>query len=172
MIFSRFSTHSTHSSLKQFHHLKQQTSVSDYIQKFEELMALMQMQHPKLTKQYYISSFIAGLKEGVKHYLVPHNPQSLSDTYWQAKELEKGILVKKSLLSPSSPYIKPNLSSTLTPPPKPTQQQTNPPIPKPPSTIPPNNQPNRPIPIKPREQGKWLGYQEPWTPKHKFQCKF
>jgi hypothetical protein len=106
MIFSRFSTHSTHSSLEQFHHLKQQTSVSDYIQKFEELMGLMQMQHLELTDQYYINSFIAGLKEGIKHYLVPHNPQLLSDTYWQAKELEKEILVKKSLLS--LPHPTPN----------------------------------------------------------------
>jgi hypothetical protein len=64
------------------------------------------MQHLELTDQYYISSFIAGLKEGIKHYLVPHNPQLLSDTYWQAKELEKGILVKKSLLS--LPHPTPN----------------------------------------------------------------
>jgi hypothetical protein len=87
----------THSSVEQFHHPKQQTSVTDYIQKFEEPVVLMQMQHPRLTDQYYISSFIADFKEGIKYYLVPHSPQTLSDTYWQAKELKKGILVKKIL---------------------------------------------------------------------------
>jgi hypothetical protein len=45
------------------------------------------MQHPGLTGHYYINSFIDGLKEGIKHYLVPHSPQTLYDTYWQAKEL-------------------------------------------------------------------------------------
>jgi hypothetical protein len=39
--FCRFSTHSSHSSLESFHHLKQTSSVTEYIQKFEELMALM-----------------------------------------------------------------------------------------------------------------------------------
>jgi hypothetical protein len=58
-------------------------------------MALMKMQHPGLTEQYFISSFIAGLKEGIKHYLALHNPQTLSDTYWQAKELEKEFWLRK-----------------------------------------------------------------------------
>jgi hypothetical protein len=84
MVFSRFSGYSSDSSVENFHHLKQTTSVSEYIQKFEELMALMQMEHPGLTEQYFISSFIAGLKEGIKHYLIPHSPPKLSDTYWQA----------------------------------------------------------------------------------------
>jgi hypothetical protein len=74
MIFSRFSPHSSYSSLEHFHHVKQQCSVSDYIQKFEELMSLMQMQYSRLTDQYYIINFIAGLMEGVKNYLVPHSP--------------------------------------------------------------------------------------------------
>jgi hypothetical protein len=81
MVFRRFSRHNSHSSLERFHHLKQSSLVADYIQKFEELMALMRMEHPGLTEQYFISNFIAGLKDGNKHYLVPHSPQTLSDTY-------------------------------------------------------------------------------------------
>jgi hypothetical protein len=45
-------------------------------------MALMQMGYPALTEPYFINSFIAALKEGIKYYLVPHSPQTLSDTYW------------------------------------------------------------------------------------------
>jgi hypothetical protein len=56
--------YSSHSSVENFHHLKQTTSVSEYIQKFEELMTLMQMEHPRLIEQYFISSFIAGLNSG------------------------------------------------------------------------------------------------------------
>jgi hypothetical protein len=108
MITNRFSTPSSHTSVENFHHLKQTTSITDYIQKFEELMTLMQMEHPRLNEQYFISSFIAGFKNGIKHYLIPHNPETLCDTYWKAKELEKDILIKKSLLTANSPYPKHN----------------------------------------------------------------
>jgi hypothetical protein len=55
--------------------------VTKYIQKFEEMMGLMQMDYPGLNEQYFISNFIAGLREGIKHYLIPHNPQTLCETY-------------------------------------------------------------------------------------------
>jgi hypothetical protein len=116
-------------------------------------MALMQMEYSGLTEQYFISSFIARLKNGTKHYLVPHSPQALSATYWQAKKLEKEILVKKSLLHPYPTYPKPTpLSTATTNPVKP-----NPAQPKPAS----QNQANKPLPIKPREPGKCWGCQEP-----------
>jgi hypothetical protein len=71
---------------------------------FEELMSLIQMDYPSLTEQYFVGSFIASLKDGIKYYLIPHSPLTLCDTYWKAKELEKGILVKKSLLSLALTY--------------------------------------------------------------------
>jgi hypothetical protein len=155
MVFNRFSAYSSHNSLEAFHRLKQSTSVADYIQRFEELMALMQMEYPRLTEPYFVSSFLAGLKEGIKHYLIPHNPQSLSDAYWQAKELEKGILIKKSLLSPSTSYPKPtttlpsNLPSKLATPNQTLNQA------KPSQSTPP--QPPRPLLPKPREPNKCWG---------------
>jgi hypothetical protein len=127
-------------------------------------MALMKMQHPGLTEQYFISSFIAGLKEGIKHYLVLHNPQTLSDTYWQAKELEKGILVKKTLMHSNHAY--PKLITPFTTILNRTKSNLAQPKPIPP------NQPNQPLPIKPRQPRKCWGCQEPWTPEHKFNCKF
>jgi hypothetical protein len=69
-------------------------------------MSLIQMYYPGLTESYFVSSFITVLKDGIKHYLIPHSPQSLCDAYWKAKELEKGILHKKSLLTSSHPYFK------------------------------------------------------------------
>jgi hypothetical protein len=82
MVYNRFSPHSLHSSMEHFPHLKQNSSIIEYIQRFEELMALMQMDYPGLSEHYFMSSFIAGLKEDIKHYLIPHSPQTLSDTYW------------------------------------------------------------------------------------------
>jgi hypothetical protein len=44
LIANILSLHSTHTSLETFHHLKQTTSVTNYIQRFEEAMSLMQME--------------------------------------------------------------------------------------------------------------------------------
>jgi hypothetical protein len=87
MVSNRFSLHSAHSSIESFHHIKQTTTVSDYIQRFEELMAMIHLDYPGLNKAYFIRSFIADLREGIKHYLIPHTPLTLCDTYWKAKEL-------------------------------------------------------------------------------------
>jgi tryptophan synthase alpha subunit len=106
MVANRFALHSAHISLDNLHHLKQTSSITDYIEKFEQMMALMQMDYPNLTEAYFVSSFIAGSKEGIKHYLIPHIPQNLCDTYWKARELEKGILVKKSLMRFRATYTK------------------------------------------------------------------
>jgi hypothetical protein len=162
-----FPPHSSHASLELFHHLKQTTIVTKHIQKFEDSMALMQMEYPTLTEPYFISSFIARLKDGIKHYLVPHSPQTLSDTYWQAKELEKGILVKKSLMYAPSSYTRQYT-------PSPTPQQTKPTTPQLTNPPKPNNPlpPNKPIPLKPKEPGKCWRSNEPWTPEHKFNYKF
>jgi hypothetical protein len=72
------------------------------------MMALIQMDYPLRNEPYFVSSFIAGLTEGIKHYLISNNPLTLCDTYWKAKELEKGIMIKKFLLTPSSTYTKAN----------------------------------------------------------------
>jgi hypothetical protein len=59
------------------------------------MMALIQMDYPLRNEPYFVSSFIAGLTEGIKHYLISNNPLTLCDTYWKTKELEKGIMIKK-----------------------------------------------------------------------------
>jgi hypothetical protein len=105
-----------------------------------------------------VSSFIAGLRDRIKHYLIAHSPQNLCDAYWKAKELEKGILAKKSLLNQSNTFPKPNSTNY---PPKPQPQPQ------------PTNQPNqKPTPVKTKEPRKCWGCNENWTPEHKFLCKF
>jgi hypothetical protein len=113
MLSDRFSMHSTYRSHEIFHHIKQNTSVADYIQTFEEVMSLMQMEYPNLSEPFFVSSFIAGLRDGIKHYLIPHSPWNLSEAYWKAKELEKGILTKKSMMTSSTYTPKPPSITTL-----------------------------------------------------------
>jgi hypothetical protein len=143
MLSNQFSSHSTHTSLENFHHIKQTTSVTDYIQRFEEVLALMQMDYPNLNETYFVSSFIGGLRDGIKHYLILHSPQNLSEAYWNAKELEKDILVKKSLMTSSSYPPKPPPIHTLS---------------KPQSNIQTTNQSDpKSFPFKTKEPGKCWG---------------
>jgi hypothetical protein len=58
------------------------------------------MDYPSLTEANFVSSFITGLKDGIKHYLILHSPHNLCDTYWKAKEHEKGTLVKMIPITP------------------------------------------------------------------------
>jgi hypothetical protein len=96
MVLDRFSPVSHYGVVEQFNQTKQVSSVNDYILKFEEQMSIMQRAHPQMTGSYFVQAFIAGLKDSIKHYLIPHNPISLIDCYWKARELEKGNLAKKT----------------------------------------------------------------------------
>jgi hypothetical protein len=49
MLSNRLNPHSAHTSLENFHHIKQTTYVADYIQRFEETITLMQMDYPNLS---------------------------------------------------------------------------------------------------------------------------
>jgi hypothetical protein len=83
-------------------------------------------------------------------------------------------LIKKSLLTSSISATKPTSSYQPTSHYKLPSQTPQLPPPKalPTANIPNNPQPPKPIPIKPTEPDKCWGCQEPWTPEHKFVCKF
>lgn len=50
---------------------------------------MLKRTNPRLSYQYYISSFIAGLKDSIQYHLQCHQPTSLSQAYWFAKRVEK-----------------------------------------------------------------------------------
>ena len=75
-----------------FHSLKQNYSqISSYIDKFEEIMAVVKKEHPFLEEQYYVVSFVNGLKDEIKCNLRPLRPLNLTDAYWLAKDFEKRL---------------------------------------------------------------------------------
>lgn len=63
MIGKRFAHQSVYDVIVAFHSVKQQTTVSSYIDMFEEAMAMVRRDNPYLPEEYYIRSFIAGLKD-------------------------------------------------------------------------------------------------------------
>ncbi|XP_038998743.1 uncharacterized protein LOC120124050 [Hibiscus syriacus] len=63
-------------------------SVEEYQEKFEELRPYLLQQHMHLGEDYFVSSFISGLKEELKHKVKVLEPRNLSEAYRQAKLYE------------------------------------------------------------------------------------
>ena len=58
----RFGEKNMSDVIEEFKMLKQ-TGVVEYLDKFEELRALLWNTQPHLTEQYFVSNFVSGLKE-------------------------------------------------------------------------------------------------------------
>ncbi|KAL4318355.1 hypothetical protein GQ457_18G008640 [Hibiscus cannabinus] len=65
--------------IEEFNKLFQQTTVEDYQEKFEELKPLMLQQNCHLPESYFVSSFISGLREEIRHKVKVHEPVTLAD---------------------------------------------------------------------------------------------
>ncbi|XP_074377041.1 uncharacterized protein LOC141718558 [Apium graveolens] len=71
-----------------FNKLKQTGIVSDYDDQFEELRAQVIARNRGLNKEYFVSSFVSGLKEHIKLAVKMFRPQSHSDVIFLAKQEE------------------------------------------------------------------------------------
>ncbi|XP_026452244.1 uncharacterized protein LOC113352661 [Papaver somniferum] len=90
-----------------FNKLTQITNVEEYFQIFEQLKALMISKNPSLDEEYFIVSFISGLKPEISNSVRLHNPTSLSQDFFLAR------LQEKTLVSPlKSPFTKQPTTST------------------------------------------------------------
>jgi len=152
MIGDRFNEVSSYEVVGQFHTLKQTCSVSEYIDKFEEFMGLVKRDNPSLQEEYFIYSFVSGLKEHIQHHLQCHKPNTLTQAFWFAKRLEQATPQQKRLpiFNPLNKQYKPWNRE-----PKPTEvkEQTN-------NTI-----------ADLRAAGKCFKCREPWVPGHAKVCK-
>ncbi|KAE8690574.1 hypothetical protein F3Y22_tig00110894pilonHSYRG00006 [Hibiscus syriacus] len=83
--------------IEEFNKLMQKGSVEEYQERFEELRPYLLQQNMHLGEDYFISSFINGLKEELKHKVKVLEPKKLSEAYRQAKlyELANEIEGKK-----------------------------------------------------------------------------
>ncbi|XP_038995777.1 uncharacterized protein LOC120120131 [Hibiscus syriacus] len=83
--------------IEEFNKLMQKGSVEEYQEKFEELRPYLLQQNMQLGENYFVSSFISGLKEELKHKVKVLEPKNLSEAYRQAKlyELANEIEGKK-----------------------------------------------------------------------------
>lgn len=84
-VISRFEDFETMDVHDQFNKLKQVGTVADYEDRFEELRALVLSKNKGFNEDYFISSFISGLKDHIKGSVKMFKPQSLYDVVLLAK---------------------------------------------------------------------------------------
>ncbi|KAL4384039.1 hypothetical protein GQ457_15G021620 [Hibiscus cannabinus] len=77
--------------IEEFNKLSQKSTVEEYQEKFEELKPFMIQQNASLDENYFVSSFISGLKEELKHRVKAHRPKTVDEAYRLAKLNELAI---------------------------------------------------------------------------------
>ncbi|KAL4348329.1 hypothetical protein GQ457_17G014550 [Hibiscus cannabinus] len=87
----RFSDKNCSDIIEEFNKLIQKGSVEDYQGKFEERKPYMLLYNVSLEEGYFVSSFVSGLKEELKHRVKVHEPKSLAEAYRQTKLHELSI---------------------------------------------------------------------------------
>lgn len=94
-----------------FNKLKQTSSVAEYEDRFEELRAMVLYNNRGFTEEYFVSSFLSGLKEHIKASVRLFRPQTLSDIVFLAKQEEAKGYKSQVPYKPSVP------TTTNSPPP-------------------------------------------------------
>ncbi|XP_039020842.1 uncharacterized protein LOC120152769 [Hibiscus syriacus] len=109
-ICHRFSDRSFCDIVEEFIKLTQKGSVEDYQEKIEELQPYMLLQNPTLTEEFFVSLFISGLRDDIKHRVKALDPKNLFEACKQAKLYELSVEFENKRLKPSfksPPYPNP-----------------------------------------------------------------
>ncbi|KAL4319829.1 hypothetical protein GQ457_18G007350 [Hibiscus cannabinus] len=105
----RFSDRTDIDVIEEFNKLIQKGSVEEYQEKFEELKPYIIQQNPYQGEPYFVSSFLSGLKEELRHRVKVHSPTSLVEAYRLAKLHEFSLEIEAKRLKPKSyPYSNQN----------------------------------------------------------------
>ncbi|KAL4290632.1 hypothetical protein GQ457_14G012640 [Hibiscus cannabinus] len=81
--------------IEEFNKLSQKSTVEEYQEKFEELKPFMIQQNASLDENYFVSSFISGLKDELKHRVKAHWPKPNSSSAIRNYSVP-GLTVQKS----------------------------------------------------------------------------
>ncbi|KAE8729762.1 2,3-bisphosphoglycerate-independent phosphoglycerate mutase [Hibiscus syriacus] len=102
---------------EEFTKLTQKGSVEDYQEKFVELQPHILLQNPTLTEEFFMSLFISGLRDDIKHRVKALDLKSLSKACKQVKLYELSVEFEYTRFRPSFkllPYPNPISSSKTT----------------------------------------------------------
>ncbi|XP_071917152.1 uncharacterized protein [Coffea arabica] len=92
LLCRRFNDRTCRDIVEEFNKLQQIGNVEEYQEKFEELKALMMIKNQNLDENYFIFSFISGLKEEIKPMIKMLKPATLAEAFalsqWQEYSLK------------------------------------------------------------------------------------
>ncbi|KAE8726097.1 Laccase-6 [Hibiscus syriacus] len=94
-ICHRFSDRSFCDIVEEFTKLTQKGSVEDYQEKFEELQPYMLLQNPTLTEEFFVSLFISGLRDDIKHRVKALDPRNLFEACHQCKNRQFNMMTEE-----------------------------------------------------------------------------
>jgi hypothetical protein len=148
MINTMLAAESSMKLIDSFIHTEQTTSVSAYIDCFEELMGKIRVRNPSLTEEYFVGCFVSGLKDYIKVPLRSHAPLSLVQSYALARNYEHSAQRRNDNFKWKSSPV--------------TRHQTE-----------KSDKPEDKLKSSSRwGKGKCFKCQEPWVPSHNKVCKF
>ncbi|VFQ81961.1 unnamed protein product [Cuscuta campestris] len=101
--------------VEDFNKLVQDGSIDEYLEKFEELKSLMLQRTPILPEDYFVASFIGGLKSHLKPFVKALKPTCLDEAVQFARLQEDAVQATRNV-SRTNP--KPFQSTALLPTPK------------------------------------------------------
>ena len=72
-----------------FHAAHQTTTVTAYVEQFEQLVNVMRRENPAIPDDYYVSSFVSGLNPYIRSLVECFKPKDLQTAVWYARRMEK-----------------------------------------------------------------------------------
>ncbi|KAK9690943.1 hypothetical protein RND81_09G165300 [Saponaria officinalis] len=99
---ARFKEEIAGNVVEEFNKLHQTNSIDDYLDAFENLRGLMLQRNPLLPDQYFLDSFIGGLKPAVKPFVRAFKPQTLASAVEYARLQEELLTVSRYIPKYSS----------------------------------------------------------------------
>ncbi|KAK9713615.1 hypothetical protein RND81_06G039800 [Saponaria officinalis] len=92
---ARFNEEIAGNVVEEFNKLRQISSIDDYLDAFENLRGLMLQRNPLLPDQYFLDSFIGGLKPAIKPFVRAFKPQTLASAVEFARLQEESLNVSR-----------------------------------------------------------------------------
>ncbi|XP_071918893.1 uncharacterized protein [Coffea arabica] len=91
LLYRRFDSRNGRDVVEEFNKLRQSGKIEEYQERFEELKTLMMVRNPYLDKEYYVSSFISGLKDEIRTMIKMLRPMNLSEAFELAALQEEAL---------------------------------------------------------------------------------
>ncbi|XP_074303743.1 uncharacterized protein LOC141638224 [Silene latifolia] len=93
-LYARFPDNHENNVVELFNKLEQTGSLEDYVDKFESLKAFMLQKNKCLTENYFVESFVGGLKPSLKPFVRAFQPVTIAKALELARLQEENLSIK------------------------------------------------------------------------------